>query len=123
MEDYNPSKVSHIEYLPYKEVPSSTEFNAGEKKEIVLRNKDTGKLEKISFVLSGAVPSYRADGQYLWYWGRVTPECGVDLCFFFDRKDELKISAIYAARSMDPKLYKEKFGRFNGCAAGLTALY
>ena len=47
----------------------------GKKEEIILRNKKTGKLEKIAYTLEGSVPLYGTN-RYLWYWGRIIPECG-----------------------------------------------
>lgn len=107
--EYDPVKVSHVEYEPYEEIPKSTDFVAGEKRKMIVRNKETGGLEEIEYILHGAIPlpDFYSDVKYMEYWGRIIPECGMEFDFSFDLHGKLKkICAIYAAPDVDPKKIK-----------------
>lgn len=122
-EEYDPEIVANVEYVIYKDRPLCNDFKAREERTIVLRNKQTGKLEEIKYTLCGSVPLIGTD-QYLWYWGRVVPECGMNLVFYFNLKGEITdVKAIYSAKSMSIKRYNEKFANVKGCAANVTRYY
>ena len=122
-EEYDPEKVANVPYLIYKEAPLYNIFKYGEEKTIVLRNKQTGKLERIKYKLYGGVP-LPGTNQYLWYWGRVIPECGMDLVFYFNLDGEITdVKAIYSARSMDPEEYNRRFSKIGGRAVDSTIYY
>lgn len=122
-EEYNPEKVANVAYLIYKDAPLCNDFEPGAEKTIVLRNKQTGKLERIKYKLSGSV-SLTGTDRYLWYWGRVIPECGMDLVFYFNLKGEIEdVKAIYSAPSLDIKEYNRIYSNLGGCAADVTKYY
>ena len=111
-EDIDITNTAYMDYLPYKEVPDCRDYKHGERRTIVLRNKTTGDLERINYILSGCVPSMTREGYNLWYWGDIEargPYCC--LCFNFGSNDEnTKCTAIHASfcgRSASPKEFKE----------------
>ena len=119
--EYDPTKVPNVEYLVFKEIPKCDDFEADKEKEIILRNKETGKLERISYVLEGSVPLYGTN-RYLWYWGRIIPECGMNICFTFKMNGELSsIFAIYSAPSLSIEEYNRRFS--STTASEATAKY
>lgn len=107
--EYDPTKVAYVEYEIYKEVPACDDFIYGEVRRIVLRNKYTQELEEIEYRLSGGLslnvenPSMR-----IRYWGRIIPECGMNLLFDFHIDGALKsIVANYSAPELTHEQYEE----------------
>lgn len=101
-EEYDPTIVAHIDYAIYEEVPRCTDFEYGARKTIILRNKETNLLEQLDYIMTGCV-SRDFGEEKLWYWGRVQPECGIDLAFYFDLNGRIEnISAIYSAPNLVP---------------------
>lgn len=67
-DDIDVINTPYIDYLPYLEIPDCKDYKHGERRTIVLRNKMTGELERINYVLVGSVPSMTRKGYNLWYW-------------------------------------------------------
>ena len=96
-EEYDPVKVAYVEYEVFKRVPLCTDFKFGETRKIVLRNKATRKLERIEYTLSGGL-SVDGSERRIRYWGRIRPECGMNLVFNFKVDGSIKdIEAVYSA--------------------------
>lgn len=120
--EYDPTKVAYVEYEVYKQAPLCTDFKFGEHREIVLRNKDSRELEKIKYVLSGGLSVDGSGRNYMRYWGRISPECGMNLVFNFGIDGDIEnIAAVYAA----PEDYEKSrmATAMSRCPAEATALY
>ena len=102
--DFSDIKISDVPYLkyePYNEVPGCEDFVYGTEKSIVLRNIDTGKLERLDYVLCGAIPAIYRLG-YQEYWGEIKVDDGITcyLAFCYDVNGNLeKIHASFAGKS------------------------
>ena len=95
-DDIDVINTAYISYLPFKEVPDCRDYKHGERRTIVLRNKTTGALERINYVLSGGVPSMTREGCYLWYWGDIEAE-GARCCLCFNYASNGKLTHIQAS--------------------------
>lgn len=109
-DDIDVINTAYISYLPYEEVPDCKDYRYGGRRTIVLRNKTTGDLERINYVLSGGVPSMTRKGCYLWYWGDIEAEgAHCCLCFNYDSDGKLThIQASFCGKSPTPEEFEEK---------------
>ena len=82
-DEYDPIKTPYVSYEIVDQIPKNTDFVSKEERTITLRNKETGGLERLNYSMVGGVPAMNNEG-YLWYYGRIVPECGMDLVFNFD---------------------------------------
>ena len=122
--DIDIERHAFIPYEPYQKVPLCTDYKYGKKDQIVLRNKLTGQLERISYQHIGAVPFANKPGQY-WYWGQIeatdSSKRNACLAIYFNGEGSLRsISASFCAPS--PSL--KKWHRMNSdvkYAAQITA--
>ena len=98
--DVDVGKIACLEYEKHDWLPSSEDFEYGEEREIVLRNKSSGELERIRYVLSGGVKSMRRPG-YCWFWGDVvSDDYNCCLVFNFDLNGECdKIMISFCGKS------------------------
>lgn len=87
-DDIDVINTAYITYVPYREIPDYSDYKDDEKRTIVLRNKETGQLERINYTYCGYVPSMTREGCYLSFWGDVEAE-GAHAClvFNFDNHD------------------------------------
>lgn len=88
-DEYDPIKKPYIEYEIVDQIPENTDFVSKENRTIILKNKETGELEKLNYCMIGGVPDMIHKG-YLWYYGQIVPECGMDLVFNFDYYGRIK---------------------------------
>ena len=124
-DDIDVINTPYIEYLPYLDIPDCKDYKYGERRSIVLRNKKTGELERINYVLDGCVPSLTRKGYNLWYWGDIEAEgAHCCLCFNFDVNDSnarcTRIHASFCGRSPNLKEFKE-LTKDSRCPASFTA--
>ena len=98
--DVDVETTAHLVYETYEEAPSWTDFRYGEKRAIVLRNQQTGGLERLRYQLSGAVKYAHHEG-YQWYWGDVeSSDHHCALVFNFDTTGQItKITASFCGPS------------------------
>lgn len=98
--DIDVEQTTYLTYEPYKEIPGPDEYVYGKEKTIILRNTATGMLEKIDYVLCGAMPFITRPG-YQDYWGEIKSTddntCYLDFSFKCDGKLE-KITASFAGK-------------------------
>lgn len=111
-DDIDVINTPYIDYLPYLEIPDCKDYKYGERRTIVLRNKMTGELERINYVLVGSVPSMTRKGYNLWYWGDIEADgAHCCLCFNFNINDKnakcTHIHASFWGRSPSPKEFEE----------------
>ena len=98
--DVDMEQTAYLTYEPYKEIPGPDEYVYGKEKTIILRNIATGMLEKIDYVLCGAVP-FITRTDYQDYWGefKSTDDNICYLTFSFKSDGVLeKISASFAGK-------------------------
>lgn len=72
-QDFNEVDMGVTPYIFYDVddvTPSSEDFIYGETRTIVLRNRDTGHLERIKFKLLG-IANYPGSLNAYWYWGKI----------------------------------------------------
>lgn len=99
-------KKAYLVYSAYKDIPN--DFRYGERRSIILRNEETGQLEKINYRLSGAFKSHHPD-EYAWIFGQVEsndyPGC---LVFNFNEDGSVgKITISFCGKSPDAVEFKE----------------
>ena len=94
-DDIDVINTAYITYVPYREIPSYSDCKYGEQRTIVLRNKETGQLERINYTYCGCVLSITRKGCYLWFWGDVEAK-GAHTClvFNFDTNDNCYLITI-----------------------------
>ena len=92
---------AYLTYELYKEIPKPEDYVYGKEKTIILRNKDTGKIEKIDYVLCGAMPFITRTG-YMEYWGKIKSTDN-NICYLnFSFNDNGKIEKITANFAGEP---------------------
>ena len=106
--DVDVGRVAYIEYEKYNWLPNSEDFEYGKEHTIVLRNKLSGKLEQMKYVLSGGVPSLSRPG-YCWFWGDViSDDYSCCLVFNFDLNGECnKITVSFCGKSPSFEQFEE----------------
>lgn len=97
-EDTDIENTPYIIYEPYKEIPYSEDYFYGRENSILLKNKDTDKLERIDYILCGAIPFRNRTG-YRQYWGEIQLKDNTlsYITFYFDKDgklDEILVSFI-----------------------------
>ena len=106
--DVDLGKTAYLEYEKYDWLPSSEDFEYGEERSIVLRNKSSGELEQIDYVLSGGVRSATRPG-YCWFWGDViSDDYNCCLVFNYDSTGKCdKVTISFCGKSPDCGQFKE----------------
>lgn len=101
-------KTAYIEYEFADEVLTHEDFHYGEERTIVLRNKETNELERITFRFSGSVMN--PDGvHYQWFFGDIVSD-DYNSCLVFDfdsNGDCTGISATFCGKSITDEKYDE----------------
>lgn len=106
--DVDVENMAYIPYEPHLEVPRCTDYEYGVKREMVFRNTLTGKLERITYRFSGAVPSQSRPG-YQWYWGDIiSKDYHCCLVFYFFRDGSFKeVAASFCGDSLSAKEFQK----------------
>ncbi len=126
-DDVDVLNTAYIRYEPYNERPKDTDFKYGERRSIVLRNRATQELERIEYVLSGAIPrsSYENDNRCISFWGDIQadgPHCCLVFDFDLSTGDCNAISGSFCGRSMSYERDKE-LSKKATFAAEVTSIY
>ena len=121
--DVDVETTAYLVYETFEEVPSWTDFRYGEKRTIVLRNQQTGGLERLRYQLSGAVKWHHYEG-YQWYWGDIeSSDHHCALVFNFDRTGQIeKITASFSGRSPSHEEFKKLVGKAPRFPAEFTSI-
>ena len=102
--EYNPETQAYIAYELYGELPDFTTFTYGSNHSIVLRNKETGGLERIEFTISGDDEKYAHTNRRL--WGDIkSDDYHTILVFQFNEGEVEKITASFCGNSMSRKKF------------------
>lgn len=112
--------LAYVKYAVHEKVPCYRDYQRGKRCEIVLRNEETGCLERIRYEMTGAVPRANGDG-YHWFWGKIDvdgPKCC--LVFNFNLKNECYlITASFCGDGIDFGKIKEDESRPYGAAISI----
>lgn len=108
-EDVDITKTAYLTYELFDEVPDYTDFKFGECRTIVLRNAETGQLERIEYKLSGGITHHQKPKAYVSYWGdMLTYDYHCCLVFNFNNDgDCTEITASFCAPSMSHERFEE----------------
>ena len=102
--EYNPETQAYIVYEPYGELPDFTTFTYGSNHSIVLRNKETGGLERIEFTMSGDDGKFPHRDRRL--WGDIkSDDYHMILVFSLNDGKIEKITASFCGNSMSRERY------------------
>ena len=117
--EYNPETVAYIEYELTDAVPDFSTFVYGSEHTVVLRNKETGKLEQLNFTLSGDNGKFFPGARDL--WGDIeSDDYHTILVFSFEEGEVTKITASFCGNSMSREKYN-KIVNNSSYAAAATA--
>ena len=108
--EVNIQNTAYLVYEQYNNAPKWSDFKYGENCTIILRNCESGNLERIDFIYSGCIPleGNGANG-YISFWGDIEAS-GPHAClvFNFDSTGKcVKITVSFCAPSMDSKTFSK----------------
>ena len=117
--EYNPETVAYIEYELTDAEPDFSTFLYGSFHSVVLRNKQTGKLEQINFTICGD------DGKYTKRLRRIWGDIESDdyhtiLVFELEEGKPRKITASFCGNSMSREKYSKIVNESPYAAAATT---
>ena len=106
--EYNPEIVAYIEYELTSAKPDFSTFTDGSKHSVVLRNKETGKLERIIFTICGDTGKYANSHCLRRVWGDIESDDYHTILVFEIEEGEIKrITASFCGNSMSREKYNK----------------